>query len=173
VRFIGDGSIQEKDFGHIQIDRIKEMKKVARNFNKDEGNLSNVKFSIVPANDHYAGFDPGTVNIFRHLLLGVAASPGKPIMVFEDYDDNIKYPIPYLNHYVRDRQTEEHSRYIGSILGHNMPFQRLRSPDHIRCPYPNCNTEYSYWSHRRKMTPCPACRQIFTFDGNSIIKSGN
>jgi hypothetical protein len=60
VRFIGDGSIQEKDFGHIQIDRIKEMKEVARNLNKDEGNLSNVKFSIVAANNHYAGFGPGT-----------------------------------------------------------------------------------------------------------------
>jgi hypothetical protein len=33
-RLIGDRSIQEKDFGRIQIDRIKEMKKVARNFKK-------------------------------------------------------------------------------------------------------------------------------------------
>jgi uncharacterized protein YecE (DUF72 family) len=71
VRLIGDRSIQEKDFGRIQIDRIKEMKKVARNFKKDsdEGsNLSGVKFSIVAANNHYAGFGPGTVNIFRQLL---------------------------------------------------------------------------------------------------------
>ena len=70
VRLIGDRSIQEKDFGRIQIDRVKEMKKVARNFRKDpdEGNLSGVRFSIVAANNHYAGFAPGTVNIFRQLL---------------------------------------------------------------------------------------------------------
>ena len=70
VRLIGDRSIQEKDFGTIQIDRIKEMKKVARNFrkNSDGNNLSGVKFSIVAANNHYAGFGPGTVNIFRQLL---------------------------------------------------------------------------------------------------------
>jgi hypothetical protein len=45
VRLIGDRSIQEKDFGRIQIDRIKEMKKIARNFNKEinEGNLSGVR----------------------------------------------------------------------------------------------------------------------------------
>ena len=63
-------SIQEKDFGHIQINRITEMKKVARNFKKDsdENNLSGVRFSIVAANNHYAGFGPGTVNIFRQLL---------------------------------------------------------------------------------------------------------
>jgi uncharacterized protein YecE (DUF72 family) len=70
VRFIGDRSIHEKDFGHIQIDRIKEMKKVARNFKAgiDKGNLALAKFAIVAANNHYAGFGPGTVNIFRQLL---------------------------------------------------------------------------------------------------------
>ncbi len=70
VRFIGDRSIQEKDFGNIQIDRIKEMKKIARNFETgiDQGNLTPLKFAIVAANNHYAGFGPGTVNIFRQLL---------------------------------------------------------------------------------------------------------
>jgi uncharacterized protein YecE (DUF72 family) len=70
ARLIGDRSIQEKDFGRIQIDRIKEMKKLARNFKDDsnEGNLSKVRFAIIAANNHYAGFGPGTVNIFRQLL---------------------------------------------------------------------------------------------------------
>lgn len=70
LRLIGDRSIQDKDFGRIQIDRIKEMKKLARNFNAEnkEGNLSGVKYAIVAANNHYAGFGPGTVNIFRQLL---------------------------------------------------------------------------------------------------------
>jgi uncharacterized protein YecE (DUF72 family) len=70
VRLIGDRSIHEKDFGTVRIDRIKEMKKVARNFRKDsdESNLSGVRFSIVAANNHYAGFGPGTVNIFRQLI---------------------------------------------------------------------------------------------------------
>jgi hypothetical protein len=30
--------------------------------------MSGVKFSIVAANNHYAGFGPGTVNIFRQLI---------------------------------------------------------------------------------------------------------
>ena len=70
LRLIGDRSIQEKDFGRVQIDRIKEMKKLARNFKGDsnDGNLSKVRYSIVAANNHYAGFGPGTVNIFRQLL---------------------------------------------------------------------------------------------------------
>jgi uncharacterized protein YecE (DUF72 family) len=70
VRLIGDRSIQEKDFGRIQIDRIKEMEKVARNFknNTNEGKLLGAKYAIVAANNHYAGFGPGTVNIFRQML---------------------------------------------------------------------------------------------------------
>ncbi|MGC1133674.1 MAG: hypothetical protein WA941_12690 [Nitrososphaeraceae archaeon] len=41
-----------------------------RNFtdDTDRGNMSGVKFSIVAANNHHAGFGPDTVNIFRQLI---------------------------------------------------------------------------------------------------------
>jgi uncharacterized protein YecE (DUF72 family) len=70
IRLIGDRSIQEKDFGHIQLDRIKEMQKVIRNLKieTNEASSTDVKLAIVAANNHYAGFGPGTVNIFRQLL---------------------------------------------------------------------------------------------------------
>jgi uncharacterized protein YecE (DUF72 family) len=67
VRFIGDRRIQEKDFGRIQIDRITEMQKWAsnlKNLQEDE----RIKTAIVAANNHYAGFVPGTANIFRNML---------------------------------------------------------------------------------------------------------
>jgi uncharacterized protein YecE (DUF72 family) len=67
VRFIGDRSIQEKDFGRIQIDRIAEMQRWANNLkNIQEDNR--IKLAIVAANNHYAGFGPGTANIFRNML---------------------------------------------------------------------------------------------------------
>lgn len=119
------------------------------------------------------GQNPQYTHSWIGFEVGVAASFRKPIMVFEDYQDNIKFPIPYLDHYVRYSQNDEHSEYIGRILGYNMPFQKFRAPDGIRCPYSNCNAEYSYWSIRTKIMPCPACRQILKFDGKSIIKSGN
>ena len=67
VRFIGDRSIQEKDFGRIQIDRITEMQKWANNIKmvQEDGRL---KQAIIAANNHYAGFGPGTANIFRNML---------------------------------------------------------------------------------------------------------
>jgi uncharacterized protein YecE (DUF72 family) len=57
LRFIGDRSIQEKDFGRIQIDRVLEMQKWAKDIKtvKEES----INLTIVATNNHYAGF--GTV----------------------------------------------------------------------------------------------------------------
>jgi uncharacterized protein YecE (DUF72 family) len=54
LRFIGDRSIQEKDFGRIQLERVLEMQKWADNIRavQDE----RIKLAIVAANNHYAGF---------------------------------------------------------------------------------------------------------------------
>jgi uncharacterized protein YecE (DUF72 family) len=65
VRFIGDRSIQEKDFGRIQIDRIAEMQKWAENIKNAQERMN---LAIVAANNHYAGFGPGTVNMFRNMI---------------------------------------------------------------------------------------------------------
>ena len=62
-----DRSIQEKDFGRIQIDRIAEMQNWANNVKKLQED-GRVKQSIIAANNHYAGFGPGTANIFRNML---------------------------------------------------------------------------------------------------------
>jgi uncharacterized protein YecE (DUF72 family) len=66
LRFIGDRSIQEKDFGRIQIDRVLEMQKWADNIKDIQDDR--IKLAIVAANNHYAGFGPGTANMFRNML---------------------------------------------------------------------------------------------------------
>ena len=66
LRLIGDRSIQEKDFGCIQIDRVLEMQKWVDNLRSVE--YEHTKLAIITANNHYAGFGPGTVNIFRNML---------------------------------------------------------------------------------------------------------
>ena len=57
LRLIGDRSIEQKDFGRIQIDRVLEMQKWADNIKavQDE----RIKLTIVTANNHYAGFGRG------------------------------------------------------------------------------------------------------------------
>ena len=76
LRFIGDRSIQEKDFGKIQKDRVMEMKKWAGKVKRTlkeggeggQGRRKSINLTIVSANNHYAGFGPGTANIFRKMV---------------------------------------------------------------------------------------------------------
>ena len=75
LRFIGDRSINEKDFGKIQKDRVVEMKKwsnklkrVIKEQQSGGGRGRSVNLAIVSANNHYAGFGPETANIFRKMI---------------------------------------------------------------------------------------------------------
>jgi uncharacterized protein YecE (DUF72 family) len=73
VRLIGDRSIDEKDFGKIQKDRVLEMKQWGDKLNKVEtgrirGRRKEVSLAMIAANNHYAGFGPGTANLFRKMV---------------------------------------------------------------------------------------------------------
>ena len=66
LTFIGDRSINEKDFGRVQKDRLKELRTWSYSLQrvKDEA----TKYAIVAANNHYAGFGPATANSFRRMV---------------------------------------------------------------------------------------------------------
>jgi uncharacterized protein YecE (DUF72 family) len=73
VRFIGDRSIDEKDFGRIQKDRVLEMKQWADEIKNVEsgnerGKSKYVSLAMIAANNHYAGFGAGTANLFRKMV---------------------------------------------------------------------------------------------------------
>ena len=68
LRFIGDRSIDEKDFGIIQKDRIKEMEYWASVVKKAQKDSKSLRRGIVAANNHYAGFGPATANSFRRIV---------------------------------------------------------------------------------------------------------
>jgi uncharacterized protein YecE (DUF72 family) len=73
VRFIGDRSIDERDFGKSQYDRVSEMSNWANEIKnveggREKGRRNEVRDAMIAANNHYAGFGPGTVNIFRNMV---------------------------------------------------------------------------------------------------------
>ena len=68
LRLIGDRSIDEKDFGKIQRDRTKEIRKWAQEIKNVEKYDKSVLRAIISANNHYAGFGPATVNKFREIM---------------------------------------------------------------------------------------------------------
>jgi uncharacterized protein YecE (DUF72 family) len=67
LRFIGDRSIDERDFGKIQKDRLSEPKRwsdvVSSKMKKNKAN-----FAVVAAHNHYAGFAPASANSFRKVI---------------------------------------------------------------------------------------------------------
>ena len=65
MRFIGDRSIDEKDFGRLQKNQIKELRLWSHSV---QGVKSKAKYAIVAANNHYAGFGPATANSFRKMF---------------------------------------------------------------------------------------------------------
>jgi uncharacterized protein YecE (DUF72 family) len=102
VRFIGDRSIDEKDFGQIQKDRVLEMKKWANQIRKvdtgmGKGKEKEVSLAMIAANNHYAGFGPGTVNIFRNMV-------GMPELSWEDQQQIIDQLRQQKEH-EKDRQS--------------------------------------------------------------------
>ena len=68
IRFIGDRTIQEKNFGRIQKDRTSEMRKWSRQLLRVQKEETKLNFAIVTANNHYAGFGPATANMFRKII---------------------------------------------------------------------------------------------------------
>jgi uncharacterized protein YecE (DUF72 family) len=64
LRFIGDKSADKKDFDRIQKDREKEMQRWAKIV---KNSMDSVRFGIVAADNHYAGFAPATANSFKKM----------------------------------------------------------------------------------------------------------
>src|SRR5881397_1503435 len=65
LRLIGDRRINDNQFGKIQIDRTEEIRNWANKMKEVKQNEKDVKAAIVAANNHYGGYGPGTVDIFR------------------------------------------------------------------------------------------------------------
>jgi uncharacterized protein YecE (DUF72 family) len=111
VRFIGDRSIDEKDFGKIQKDRISEMGNWAEQIKNVEGGKkksrrSEVRDAMIAANNHFAGFGPGTVNIFRNMV-------GMSELSWENQ--------PQIEEQIRQQEEKEKDYQIGNS---NIPFSK-------------------------------------------------
>ncbi len=68
TRFIGDRSINEKDFGKVVRNRTEEMIEYARNLKKIQNGETNVHDVLIAFNNHFAGFGPQSVNDFLKII---------------------------------------------------------------------------------------------------------
>ena len=68
VRFIGDRSISEIDFGKVVKDRRKEMLEYVKQVRDTQDKNSNIYDVLISFNNHFAGFGPQSVNDFLKLM---------------------------------------------------------------------------------------------------------
>jgi hypothetical protein len=73
----------------------------------EKGRRSEVRDAMIAANNHYAGFGPGTVNIFRNMV-------GLPEFSWEDQ--------PKIEEQLRQQKEQEKDQLIGSS---NLPPAKL------------------------------------------------
>ena len=100
--------------------------------------------------------------------VGLAAGLRKDVWVFEQYDADIQFPVPYLNHYLLYKLGNiDHFQYIRekvSAYTRFLPAMRDRiilsdNPEYVECQHENCGASY-YFHSRAEKIKCPACRQL-------------
>ena len=95
LRLIGDRSIDERDFGKIQKDRIKEIQLRTNKLKDIQNNEKDVKTAIVAANNHYVGFGPMTVQLFGEMMN--LKNKVRPFPI-------VDYKIPFSEFETKDKQ---------------------------------------------------------------------
>jgi uncharacterized protein YecE (DUF72 family) len=68
IRFIGDRSISEMDFGKIVKNRRKEMIEYVKQVNETQNENSSIRDVLIAFNNHFAGFGPQSVTDFLNLM---------------------------------------------------------------------------------------------------------
>ncbi len=68
IRFIGDRSIGEKDFGKIVKNRDKEMHEIINTLDKIQYGNEEQQTIAIAFNNHFAGFGPQSANTFLKLM---------------------------------------------------------------------------------------------------------
>lgn len=69
IRFIGDRSIPDQDFGKIVKNRSKELLEYAKKIRELQGEQDvNIRDVLIAFNNHFAGFGPQSVNDFSKII---------------------------------------------------------------------------------------------------------
>lgn len=102
--------------------------------------------------------------------VGAAAGCRKPVWVFEEFNKNIQFPIPFVTDYVQYNLDDiEHLKILKQIFKEKIQLPnsiQTRKPEHdVKCPYADCNAEYRCWSSANTIN-CPVCRRGITFNKN-------
>jgi len=97
----------------------------------------------------------------EHAAMSASGRSGLDIWVFEPLEKTVRFPVPYLTHYMRYPLDQGAVKWLRDVL-------RDSDPRHLgmatECPYEDCKISFRYLS--RLYTDdlwCPACRNYIRF----------
>jgi len=99
--------------------------------------------------------------------VGLACQLNKEIWVFEQIDIPVRFPVPYLNHYLLyDPKNRKHLDYIRVIISAYKVIPLFRKIpvgySYVICPNPKC--QVSFLLHTKMIEfECPSCRKMMKF----------
>ena len=107
LRLIGDRRLADDQFGKIQIDRTEEIRNWADKIKGIRQNEKDVKIGIVAANNHYGGYGPGTVDIFRQTMgmENLSFSNVDIPKINRDLESEPRYNLSKSKYYKKGKQT--------------------------------------------------------------------
>lgn len=90
--------------------------------------------------------------------VGVAAGSNKRVWVFEDFNNFIKFPIPYVTDYARfNLGDDEHIKIYRELIENIFAKKISMKPTWtITCKL--CHAEYNVWDGQETLN-CPVCRR--------------
>ncbi len=104
--------------------------------------------------------------------VGAAAGAMKPVWVFEEFNQYIRFPIPFVTDYAQYTLDDvEHLRHYGELFKDRILTVRntMKPVLDVKCPYENCNAKYRCWATADSFY-CPVCRQQITRTKNNNLQ---
>lgn len=96
--------------------------------------------------------------------VGISCQLGRQVWVFEEYNKNIQFPVPYLTYYYPMWMDDYNIHHIKKIINlyevKNKLGERIYPTNTIVCPHYNCGIQFKMvFNEWEGVIQCPACRQ--------------
>lgn len=128
---------------------------------KQQVHLSDALFVLLGSNVQFSEYTENWIAFEVGLAAGLG---GKDIWVFEPSNVNVRFPVPFLHHYVLYNLNDDHSRrYISHIVKAYETIPLFRSLPHgvqdVTCGYDDCRQIFRLHTRVQQFN-CPTCRRV-------------
>ena len=90
---------------------------------------------------------------------GLARGAGIPVFVFEDWEDDVDFPVPFADFYARIHRNADNQRWLRGLVQEENYRSNLETLQPLTCPYQNCRAHFRSLNKFEELDQCPTCRR--------------